>query len=98
MYFGPSRLTKRQVRLRTIERMLAGGTKGSNPLCSRGESGELLYSAAGSSRSRRQCANEETSAVGRMALFHHLIGAGEDRLGLAFGRLRTLRKDKGWLG
>ena len=74
------------------------GTKISNPFPSSGESGELLYSAAGSSRSRRQCANEETSAVGRMALFHHLIGAGEDRLGLAFGRLRTLRKDKEWLG
>jgi len=39
--FGPSRPTKRQVRLRTIERMLAGGTQGSNPLCSSSESGEL---------------------------------------------------------
>ena len=56
------------------------GTKISNPFPSSGESGELLYSAAGSSRSRRRCANEETSATGRMALFHHLIGAGEDRL------------------
>ena len=49
-------------------RLFDGGTDGSNPSSSSGESGELPYSAAGSSRSRRQCANEETSTAGRMAL------------------------------
>src|SRR6516164_3753976 len=50
-------------------RLFLGGTDGSNSVPSSGESGELPYSAAGSSRSRRQCANEETSTAGRMALW-----------------------------